>query len=742
MAGRKKEERNLNVSWSALEGKIAPEVFHAPKTGGDPHGQWPAVHERIVAYLLRNVVGAPWANHLALIAAVLSARRRDVQTVEVIVQTLHARLSLLFQAFGLKHVEEWNADLHAPAYLKAEVLPEESQYMRMSFFRRYTTATKHVWNWLDALPIEMQQAYQPFVLPMVNPLHVEGLVKWEELEQQQHQTRKAETEAVVPQFAALRAEAHFRYNRLVRLRQAYRAALQEYRKEPHPLPYLFSYEEGEPAHERLHFRLWDRRSFVLAHAEQYSQTTCYDAIKGRDSFSDDRNSLFLEFVKAERLVGDVPPEGLWFAELLKARVLGHAPRKGSEEDMATRQAWLRAWGYGGDGSHGPTAPFFSHISGLLSWANGNTNEGGFMSDAQTRAEGVLVPVDSLYAAATFGLLALDILTSTGMRIGELMQISVSRDCIIRLVDDPPPGATDQSPRIRYLVRLLPKGERTATLQSYGIGKETVRLMEKTCQLLCEHYALQAGKTLPRVAFAPTNRRSHRFGAEPYLFQYAHKHLNAQTITACMRFLIHGMVFQTSEGKPVIIKPHLLRHAFATYAVQVEKLPVDLVAEWLKQKNLDVTNYYSQMPAYMQAEEHLSFLSRMAMHINIREAILRSPEEIQKQAEEARKRVGTLVPVAGGECTLDVYCPNQFDCIHCPAKAPDPAKRYQVEEKRHWAEERRQYYEQEGLILEAEKMKQLIRACELELKEMDMILAYRKDESRAAFIQIQPRKRPQ
>src|SRR5258708_4573640 len=112
VAGRKKEERNLNVSWSALEEKIAPEVFYAPKTGGDPHGQWPAVHERIVAYLLRNVVGTPRANHLALIAAVLSARRRDVQTVGGNVQKLHPRLRLLFQAFWLKHGQERNSDLH------------------------------------------------------------------------------------------------------------------------------------------------------------------------------------------------------------------------------------------------------------------------------------------------------------------------------------------------------------------------------------------------------------------------------------------------------------------------------------------------------------------------------------------------------------------------------------------------------------------------------------------------------
>ncbi len=325
-----------------------------------------------------------------------------------------------------------------------------------------------------------------------------------------------------------------------------------------------------------------------------------------------------------------------------------------------------------------------------------------------------------------------------MRMNELMQVNLLPECIVRLVDDPPLGAKDRSPRIRYLLRLLPKGERTNTLHNYGIGKETVRLVERTAQMLCEHYHVQPGEQLPRVAFDSTHGRRHRFedGPVPYLFQYNQRHLHDESITACLRFLLHGMIFQTSQGDPVVLKPHLLRHAFATYAVQVEGLPIDLVAQWLQQKNLQVTTYYSQMPAYMQIEQHASFVARLATQINVREAILRSPEEIRKQAEAARRRIGTLVPVCGGDCTLDAYCPNQFDCIHCPAKAPDPEKRYQVEEKMRWAKERLTYYEQEGLVLEAEKMRQLLRAGDLELKEMDQITAYRKDENRV--IQIQPR----
>jgi integrase len=118
---------------------------------------------------------------------------------------------------------------------------------------------------------------------------------------------------------------------------------------------------------------------------------------------------------------------------------------------------------------------------------------------------------------------------------------------------------------------------------------------------------------------------------PYIFQYNYTHFSDDTMNSCLRFLLHGMVFQTSAGAPVVIKPHLLRHAFATFAVNVEGLPLDLVAKWLQQKSIEVTSYYSEIPEYMQLEQHASFVARLATQINIREAILRSSEELQKQA---------------------------------------------------------------------------------------------------------------
>jgi hypothetical protein len=511
--GGKKPNPYSGCPWESLTDNIALEVLRAPKTGGE----WPAVHERIVRYLASQVVGRPWANHLTLIAAVLSARRQDVRTVEFAVRSLHVGFSRLFPALGLETVEDWQADTHLPRYLKGEVVPTDSQYTRFQFLRKYTSATTHVWNWLTALPADQQQCYRRFVLPVANPLLVEGIISKKDIEARQQDQRKRETEAVVPLFAELRAEAHFRFNKLARLRAAYRQAIAQVLPDRSNLPLHFSYEEGEPPVERLHFTIWDRYSFVQAHAEFYHHRNARSRLNRHvEQFAEELNGLFLECVKIERLTDTAPPEQWWFTDLLKRNLLSQGPRHGTAEEIAARQAWLREWGYGEEGDETPTTPFMSHTAGILCWTDGtnpgSSSDGLFLSGAQEKARGVLIPVESLYVSALFGLLALDVLTTTGMRMNELLQMSISRTCLVQLVEDPPVTSADQSPRIRYLFRLIPKGERTRTLHNYPVGKETIRLVDKVCHMLSEHYRLQPGEPLPHVPFAPSDGRSH--GSDP------------------------------------------------------------------------------------------------------------------------------------------------------------------------------------------------------------------------------------
>ncbi len=124
-------------TWKDLEGKIAPEILCAPRTGGDPSGEWQEVHPRVIGYIVRNILEKPWADHLTLIAAVLFAQRRDVWTVEHAIGTLNARFWALYSLFKLDDMHQWTIDQHLVPYMRGEVLPQDPLTTRVSFFRRY-----------------------------------------------------------------------------------------------------------------------------------------------------------------------------------------------------------------------------------------------------------------------------------------------------------------------------------------------------------------------------------------------------------------------------------------------------------------------------------------------------------------------------------------------------------------------------------------------------------------------------
>ena len=755
--GRKRADQKQDMTISCLEGKVAPEVLSAPKTGSDlrSNGHWPDIHSRSIGYLGRNVVGKPWANHLVLVAAVLSAQRYDAATVRQALYNVNARLTHLFQVLQIDVLDEWDAEECMISYLKGEILPSDTQGVRSSFCSFYLTCTRQVNAWLSTLPHAEKAIYRRFLLPAVHPIAVQGLTKHREVTQRSRQARKEETDAVVIQFSDVRAEAHYRYNRIIRLRQAYLDAIKtlhtcKAQGEMELFPFAFSYEEdGDPerdiaAQERLSFRIWNRRSFVLAHQESYKRAAFYYYknryyAKEQPPSTVEEEQLLLEFVKTERLGDDAPPESLWFLELFEKDLVGCHPLSGSDEEIAAKKQWFQAWGYLYEGQVEETGPFYGHVPGVLHWPREDGTD-LFVGEARKRTGCHFLPVESLYAAATFGVLAVDVFTTTGMRMNEILQLRLTPDCFVRLQMPAPPGAKDQSPRIRYVFRLLPKGEKTETLHDYFIGEETKRLLLKVARTLAEWYGLKAGEALPTIAYSPNDSREHRFEMAPYLFQLNFQALPSDGITACMRFLLHGMIFRTRDAKPVILKAHLLRHAFATFAVQVEKIPLDIVGALLKQKNLDVTDYYSQPTESMVAEAHDLYLARSALYLNIGEALQRSPEELQRLYKEAEGKAGTLADVIGGQCICHGFCAAKYACVGCAGKVPDPAKRNQIERHRAWAMQQVEYATQEGLFPEAERMKQVVRDCDTELREMDQIEAYRRDEGHAAIIQIEPRKR--
>lgn len=273
--------------------------------------------------------------------------------------------------------------------------------MRIAFWHFYQAGSRHLKRWITNLPREEQETYRPFALPY--PTDVRELARLcnaRKTHFERQEKRKGETDAIMPFYAQLRTHAHLRYNLLTRLRKAYRKAIKAVEDGKLPLPFEFEMREGSDGQqptERLLFKLWDRRSFVLEHIKEhpqlFSRFTVRDAKEGKNSFSSAKNSYFLEFVRAEPLGDTGPVVGLWFQELLERNVLG--PLYGSTEEMEEKQQWLQAQGYVEEEKRkGISQPFRAPTSGILTptLASG---DGHFFGRVRERTGALLMSVEPL-----------------------------------------------------------------------------------------------------------------------------------------------------------------------------------------------------------------------------------------------------------------------------------------------------------------------------------------------------------
>ena len=571
---------------------------------------------------------------------------------------------------------------------------------------------------MKALPKAEQEVYRQWTLPAFPHREARKLSRRPEILEAQKQRRKLETDALTPHLPKIRGEAHLRWNEVKRLRSRFLEALTLIQAGQETVPLAFSYEEPRYG-QRFHFIVWDRPRFVLANPQHYQARTIAKAKAAAKQQFFEPDAYFLEFVRAEALqpmekeVTSIGP--LWFGDLLRYGLLRDDPFRGDQQEVERRRTYLESWGYLSEQEDMARAPFRTCVAGLLTSPRAHAH---FLTEAHRLTHKVVFQVEPLYAAATFGLASLELLTSTGMRINELLQVSIQPECLHTLVVE---GVK------RLVLRLVPKG--SDKLADYFVGAEAQRTFEKVVQFLQGHYQLQPGSRLPSVPFDPNNGRAHLFPARPYLFQLNKRHLTDWAVTACMRFLCHGLVFQARDGQAVSLKAHSLRHVFATHAHHVEQLPLDVVAVILHQKNLQVTGYYAapQWEQVVAATDLL--LDRFATHLgSVEQVMVRTPAELQQQYESAREQVGTLTRVIGGECTCHALCPVSFACTGCVYKIPDPARRDELLEQRQWALIRLEQVKQRRMGPEAVKMQVLIQHCNAELEEMNLIEHYRKDES--------------
>lgn len=258
-------------------------------------------------------------------------------------------------------------------------------------------------------------------------------------------------------------------------------------------------------------------------------------------------------------------------------------------------------------------------------------------------------------------------------------------------------------------------------------------IQMVSRMLKTHYG---GDKIPSVPYR--DQRKHLFPISmPYYFQYAGKALQGNTLHSSIRFLLHGLLFERQNGKAVTVKTHLLRHAFATEAVQRQKMPIDIVAKMLHQNDLNVTGYYSA-PTPTQIAESVSELHDViSSYVDIDDVYLRSPQELQKEFDDHAEKVGVFNKVLGGTCVTDYVCPTKMQCLGCKAKIPEPDQEEELLGAIQLSKDMERRFKQMGLEVEVRKAKEMAKQAKIELKEIDLIKQYREERQYEPKARINP-----
>ncbi len=353
------------------------------------------------------------------------------------------------------------------------------------------------------------------------------------------------------------------------------------------LPYPFHYIETIPEINRdarsisevqvqgrevtMKWVLWDKATWVQHHPERYSEESVRRADNGRDAYSGQQNSFFVQF---KGNVSDL----LWFGDLVE-----HAVFRSFSTVPTPVEGYQERWDYARQ--MGFSRGCFGGRSGLLSPGD------SWFTSAAGRGDELLIEFESLYRGVLFGAALALLALSNGSRVSELLQVSwnkerrITRTETVVLIgeDGQPRMGNDGRPLTKqvnlHFQHLLPKGAKTEEeRQLFPLSNEVLRLLGEIKTLLEETHG-----EIPIVAPARSNGKREHLKPERYLFQWDASPdgkvgaLNESDVTKLLRFILHGLDVTTAQGEPIMVSTHVLRHVMATHARHYRHVPPEAIA---------------------------------------------------------------------------------------------------------------------------------------------------------------------
>jgi hypothetical protein len=655
---------------------------------------WANASSRVLGYCVNTVGQSPDKGYVAFAIGTAIGGLGQASLHQYLCRFYHL-LCKIRSVCGIRHL----SDLSNMAVWEAFAQKTEVTLHSYHEFRAYAALReKHVRFYVEHLPPKDRGRFAAYILPPLPPRFMERHGAEQMLVGQSQQRRKERSDILVPLYHVLVTLIQLRKQAAERMVLAYREACKR-AEAGEALPVRFSYEERLPIVNRtaqtvadvridgrsvtLRFRLWDRRSWTLAHREWFSTTTLRDAEIREGSYRPEAEEYFLQF--------DGPASDLlWFGDLLEHRLLQQLNLHGpSDEGYQRRLVYAH--------QVGASQGFSCSRPSLLT----PSREEGFwltrVGFSVQPGELVFAP-EQLYRGCLYGAALATIALTNGSRVNELLQVSLDRrKTRTEMIAATKDGKTEQRRTTLHLQHLLPKGARTDEERQYFLlSPHSVTLLGEILQLLIKEHG-----QVPIVHPPARGSKSEYLKPERYLFQWAASAdgqtgiLDIKDTVILLRFLLHGLELYTAQGEPIKVTTHLLRHVTAT-VLREEAVPVEAI-QWTLHHQPErhpsdratlsaATEYYTRMPE----EKRMQYLHRFHLSVEGREATLEitAPDEcrLQEMDEKLRavfERWGTINPTNFGYCGRTGLCPRgnyRALCIGCPYLVPDPSK---LEEAQHW-----------------------------------------------------------
>lgn len=699
---------------------------------------WARLPSPIIAYLTNSVGDNPFGGHvaLALICAAGALKGNSLKTTAVLLNRFLQRIQ---QTCGIHHPAELTPQTWQALVTEASI--PSDLYYGLRVYKQCTT--KYLPDYLDQLTPRYRAQVQPYLLPPLPRRFWQEQVNGSAIEAAAKRKRKEKSDVLAPLHHLLVALVRLRKQAVERMHLAYQEARKQVVSDNGNLPLSFAYQEElvtinrdartvselrlEKRSVTLSFLLWDRRSWVLSHPNDYSFTTINEAKNRLKEFT--KQQFFLQFLS--------PIEDLfWFGHLIKYRVHQMAATTLNPDEARRRTQLLQEIGL----KNGLEC----RRPGLLSPGQELSN---VLSHAMTRSGALLFEPESIYRAVLYGTALATIALTNGSRMAELLQVSADR-FKMHTYEEQKGGQSTGEQRLIRLQLLLPKGKRTEEERKlFLISDGAYALLREIAQLLREaHHG-----HIPLVSPHAHNTKAEDLKPERYLFQWAATAdgklgaLGALDVATLLRFLLFGLEFRTKQGEPFAVSVHLLRHVMATVARHEHEVPVEAVAYALhhtprrtRDGSLTVpsaTEYYTEESEEKALLAMASFQTNLETWVNSLEVSLPDEQLFSRMDEDLRsvfERWHTLLETALGFCGNTNLCPRGYNrtlCIGCPYLVLDPRKRLVAAHWRTVYATHAEQLEEQGNTVDAHQYQLLVRDLDDHLASMNLLQASIEDGTR-------------